>query len=350
MSKTLKTIFIAVAVLVAGWALYASGIFKSICCKPVAEKPKVIGILRYVQQLDNVEKGFYQGMEKLGYAEGKNVHYIITPYGESPAKMQGLAQGLIDQHVDLIMAITNVAATGAKQATKESARTDIPIVFSHASSPDATGLIESFKSSGNNLTGVAVDFVEITAKKLDFLKRINPSIKRVGVIDAAFTDPAGKLVLGELRKTGPKLGMEIVSYKVASDVGAKASAEITAVANKIKPGDIDAFFYVPGPIVNIPNNVQIVVDMVNRLKIPAVYHTGSQVNQGGLFSYAPNLIAMGEQTAVFVNKILGNQKPGDIPVEIASKNILTLNLKTSEQAGIKFPDSMLSIAEVKIDK
>lgn len=300
--------------------------------------------------MENVEQGFYKGMEALGYKEGKNVHYIVTPYGESPAKMQGLAQSLIDQKVDLIMAVTNVAATGAKKATEVSNRTDLPIVFSHASSPDATGLIKSFKSSGNNLTGVAIDFTEITGKKLEFLKKINPNIKRIGVIDAVFTDPAGTLVLNSLKKVAPKLGVEIVSYKVANDVGPTSTAEISAFTNKMKPGDVDAFFTVPGPIANLPANAQIIVDMANRLKIPAVYHTGSQVDQGGLFSYSPNLIAMGEQTSVFVHKILNGQKPSDIPVEIASKNILAINLKTSDQTGIKFPDSMLSIAEVKIGR
>src|SRR3989344_30370 len=138
--------------------------------KPSApEKVYTIGIMRYLKALEKVEEGFYRGMENLGYIEGKNVKYIITEYGESPQVMQGIAQQLIDQDVDLIMAIPNVAATGAKQATESAGRTDIPVVFTNANKPDATGLIGNYKSSGNNLTGVAVNFVEITAKKLEFL-------------------------------------------------------------------------------------------------------------------------------------------------------------------------------------
>src|SRR3989344_1432741 len=158
-------------------------------------KVYTIGMLRYIPQTSKVEDGFYQGMKNLGYAENKNVKYVITPYGESPDKMQSLAQSLIDQKVDLIVAITSVAAGGAKKATEASGRTDIPVVFTHSNQPDKQGHIQGFQSSGNNLTGVAFNYEEVTEKKLEFLKKINPLIKKIGTLDATHTDAAGKFIL-----------------------------------------------------------------------------------------------------------------------------------------------------------
>jgi len=311
-------------------------------------KVVTIGVLRYAEGLEQVENGFYQGMENLGYKDGENVRYIVTPYGESPDKMQALAQELVDQDVDLIVAVTNVAASGAKKAAEASGRTDIPIVFSHANTPDATGLVKSFISSGNNLTGVAVNFVELTAKKLEFLKRIDPSIKRIGILDADFQDPAGKFTQNELQKNVPRFGMEVVSYKVVNDVGPEATAEVATIAEKIKPGDIDAFFYLPGPISNSPQNVQLVIDMAQRLKVPTVFLFNSQVEQGGLFAYAHDLTVMGKQTAAFADEVLRGKRPSDIPVKFPDKNTLVINLSTARAIGVTIPESLLNIADVKI--
>mgnify|MGYP001605070076 CR=1 FL=1 len=311
----------------------------------VPGKVYTIGMLRYIPQTSKVEDGLYTGMKELGYEEGKNIRYIISPYGESPEKMQPLAQSLIDQNVDLIFAITSVAAGGAKKATEESGRTDIPVVFTHSNQPDKQGHIKSFQSSGNNLTGVAINFEEVTDKKLDFLKKINSSIKRVGTLDAVHTDAAGQFILGALRAGAPKFGMEAVSYKVQSNVGPEATAEIAKIMATIKPGEIDAFFHLAGPISNPPSNVQLIIDMVKRLKIPAVYLVETQVEQGGLMSYAHDQIAMGGQTAVIVDKVLKGQLPANIPVEFPNKNSLVINSKTAEEASITIPQSLLRIAD-----
>ena len=344
-SKNFKIATSLAILILTAWFVY--GLISS---DKIAKEKKVIGVLRYIAQLEKVEEGFYLGMEELGYKDGENVTYIVTPYGNSPEKMEGLAQDLLAQNVDLIVAITNVGATGAKQAIAKSSRPDLPVVFSHASSPDVTGLVKSFKSSGNNLTGVAVNFVEVTAKKLEFFRQIDPSIKRLGIIEATHTDPAGALILSELKKAAPRFGMTIVHYKVESNAGAESSAELTLVANSIKEGEMDAFFYIIGPVTNSAESVELLANMTKRLRIPSVFHNADQVGLGGLFAYSPDLIAMGKQTSVFVDKVLKGQKPSDIPVEPNSKNVLSLNLKTAQEVGMTFPASMLNIAAVKVDK
>ena len=336
-------IFIAVVSIVAVVLVFMQ--FRS----PIGSgKTYTIGVTRYVQQLSAVEDGFFKGMENLGYKEGKNVRYIITPYTATDGA-RAVAQGLIDQNVDMIVAVTNVSATGAKKATEASGRTDIPIVFTHASSPDATGLIKSFKSSGNHLTGVAINLYEVTEKKLEFLRRINPSIKKIGILDTVEKDAGLLAVFPELQKSVAKFGMELIPYKVYGS-GAKASEEIATIAKNIKSGEIDAFFHLPGPVSNPPNNIAMIIEMTKRLKIPSAYLFEIQVQQGGLFSYAPDPIAMGEQTAVFVDKVLNGRRPTDIPIEFPKKNTLSINMATARATAITIPESMLLIADTKFEK
>lgn len=340
--KTTKesiVIFIVLTVILAFWWIE----------KKDTERVYTIGVLRYITQTSKVEDGFYKGMDKLGYKDGKNVRYIVTPYGESPEKMQELAQILIDQGAELIVAITSVAASGAKKATEVSSKTNIPIVFTHSNQPDKQGHIKNFQSSGNNLTGVAINFEEVTEKKLEFFKKINPSIKKIGVLDTVYSDAAEKFILGALQSGAPKFEMEVVLYKVRNKVGPAATAELASIAGAIKAEEIDAFMYIAGPISNPPENVKIIAGMAKRLKIPAIYLVETQVELGGLMSYAHDQSAMGEQTAAIVYKVLNGRLPTNIPVEFPNKNSLIINLKTAKETGITIPPSLIYIADRVIE-
>ncbi|MEK7076633.1 MAG: ABC transporter substrate binding protein, partial [Patescibacteria group bacterium] len=109
-------------------------------------------------------------------------------------------------------------------------------------------------------------------------------------------------------------------------------------------------FYLPGPISNLPQNAQLVIDMARRLKIPAAFLLSSQVERGGLFTYAHDTVEMGKQTAVLVDNILRGKRPSAIPVGFSEKNTLVINLKTAREAGITIPESLLDIADTKIGK
>ncbi len=341
MTKNVK-ILIGIGVIVLGVVIVV--LMRGGLSTPVTP-PKVytVGVMHYIKSIEKVDQGFYKGMENLGYSEGKNVHYIITPFA-SDAEMESIAQGLIAQKVDLIVAITNVAATGAKKATEKAGRTDIPIVFSHANVPDATGLIKSFKSSGNNLTGIAVNLPEVTEKRIQFLREIKPSIKRIGILDSVQKDSALIAALPQIQKAAQKFGIELVTY-TAQHIGEEGTKDVIAIANGIKPGEIDAFFYMPGPASFPPPNVAAIVGMTKRLKIPAAFVLESQTEQGGLFTYADDLLAMGEQTAIFVDKVFKGQQPSDIPVEFPKKERLVINNNTAKESGLTMPQSMLSIAD-----
>ncbi|OGG47775.1 hypothetical protein A3D66_00630 [Candidatus Kaiserbacteria bacterium RIFCSPHIGHO2_02_FULL_50_9] len=313
---------------------------------PAPPAPKTVGILQYLQVTGAMADGFKKKMAELGYVEGQNVTYIFERF-DVPAEGTATAQKLLGQKVDMIYAITSVAGRGALAATKE-AGVNTPIVYAHANSPVSDGLAASFRSSGNNATGVAVNIPEVTAKKLEFLKQINPNIKKVLTFDAVFSDPAQVTGLAELDTQAPKFGITVVKYKIQGSPGPAGNAEIQKYMQALKPGDFDAFLQPAGPVAGDFGGFKILLVEVTRLKLPAVYLNIPFVKAGGLFSYGHDTFGVGEQAAVMADKVLKGTKPSDIPIEFAAANELDLNLKAAAEIGITFPDTMLSTAKVKV--
>ena len=131
-----------------------------------SELPQKVGIIRRLTILDPVVAGFKNGMKKLGYIEGKNIVYDIQRATEGQAdKLRQIAQDYVQQDVDLIYAVDGVTARIALNETERTGKTYIPIVFAYAENPLETALAISFRSSGNNVTGVAVNLRGVTEKK-----------------------------------------------------------------------------------------------------------------------------------------------------------------------------------------
>jgi len=312
--------------------------------------PKVynIGIIRYLKIYDPIVDGFKEGMAQAGYKEGINVvyhRYDVDKVGD----VNVAAKELIQKNIDLIFAVTTVAGVGALKETELAKRTDIPIVFTQGNLAQRAGLVKSFESSGNNATGVAIDFVGLTAKKLELLKTIKPGVKKLGYFDAEHGDPAAMFALEELKIQAPKFGITLVPYRHTNPVGSAATEEIKNILQKIKPGEIDAYFHLPGPVMGFQNQPMI-INALNRLKIPGVWLELPSVGIGGLFSYSQDLADLGKQAVFMADKILKGAKPAYIPVELPRQYFLYINLKTAREIGLTMPRTILLQANKTYDE
>lgn len=347
-----KKIFLfAVVVLGAGaWLFFFSGWEKvsSVFAPSAPPAPVHIGIIRYLKIYDPEVDGFKDRMKALGYVEGENVTYDRIDVDAVP-DVNTAAKTLIEKNVDLIYAVTTVAANGALKETASANRADIPIVFAQGNAPVEAGIVKSFASSGNNATGIAVNFIETTPKKLQFLMMIDPAIKRVAHFDAVNADPAAKLALAELQKAAPKFGITLVPYRLENKPGPDSVTEIKRVLATIKPGDVDAYYHLPGPLMGLPAQPSI-QEALSRLAIPGVWLEVPSVKiVGGLFAYGHDLYSLGEQAADVALKVLNGEQPTNIPIEFPHKYVIAVNLKTAREAKITLPQSILSIADIKID-
>jgi len=184
-----------------------------------SKEPKKIGVVYIRQHLDAYE-GFKEGMKNLGYTD-KDVIYDEVLVATGPNLYDDLGKGikkLIADKVDVMFLSYELTAKVAVDITKEM-KSDIPIVFmSRFHDPLSYGIINSYKTSGNNTTGVATNLLDSIQKTLLFFKEINPNTKKIGVFTDGFMIPGGSdQILTELRNQVSRFGLTLVEYKTTKE-------------------------------------------------------------------------------------------------------------------------------------
>ncbi len=343
--KNILGLVILIIVLIGAYFVAVeSGMVSRLSLFSSTPKPPVkIGILNYFSVIQVASKGFKEEMSRLGYQENVDIVYEYQVAEGSPQKLNEAATAYVAENVDLIYAIATPSALAAFEATKKAGK-PIPIVFAHADNPISIGLVASFKSSGNNVTGVAVDISELTAKRLEFLKTLAPTVKKIGVFNPKLASTAQGPAYKELKKQSQRFGFELVEYNPEGIPGPASTEELKKLAATIKPGTFDAIYHLPTGS-SIPPNIKVINDLGIALKVPTVYFSiDNLVEIESVISYGHDLYAVGQQTARLVDKILKGTKPSDIPVEIAATSKLELNLIVAQKIGVQVPDSLLKIA------
>jgi putative tryptophan/tyrosine transport system substrate-binding protein len=300
-----------------------------------AQQPKKIPRIGYMHSAakpDVTVEAFRQGLRELGYVEGKN---IVIEYRNAEGQLERLpllAAELVHSKVDIIVAVAEVGARAAKNATKT-----IPIVMvSVGPDPVEVGLVESLGRPGGNVTGFTNLAVELTGKRLELLKEAVPELARV---DALY-DPAARGTVQEAKdveSTGRALGLTSKSWEVR---GSDAFEKVFSALRKDRPNGL----YVPGgPLLNA--NGKLIADFALKTRMPSVYVRKESVEVGGLISYGVDPVDHYRRAASYVDKILKGTKPAELPVEQPTKFELVINLKTAKQIGLTIPPHVLARAD-----
>jgi putative tryptophan/tyrosine transport system substrate-binding protein len=88
-----------------------------------------------------------------------------------------------------------------------------------------------------------------------------------------------------------------------------------------------------------------IADFALKSRLPSVYNNSAYVDAGGLMSYAADLADSYRRVATYVDKILKEAKPADLPVEQPTKFELVINLRTAKQIGLVIPQKVLARAD-----
>ena len=285
----------------------------------------------YVKFLD----GLFEGLRELGYVEGQNI-IIERRYAEgNAARFQEFAEEMVRLKADIIIVITTPAALAAKNAT-----TTIPIVFPTAIDPVGTGVITSFRHPGGNVTGGAILFAELSAKRLDLLKEVVPGLSRTAVVWNA-ANPANALAWRETQDAAHTLGVAVQSHEV------KAPKDFESAFAIIAQERPDALLVLEDAL-TVQYRKEI-VDFATQQRLPSMFAEREGVDAGGLMSYGVSIPEMMRRGATYVDKILKGAKPGDLPVEQATKFELVINLKTARALGLTIPSMLLATADEVIE-
>jgi putative tryptophan/tyrosine transport system substrate-binding protein len=266
----------------------------------------------------------------LGYEEGKNLHWDWRNLPDEAAA-RDTAQAFVREHVDLIVAFENQTARAAQATTAE-----IPIVFMGVSDPVAAGFVHSLARPGGNLTGFEAFTLELPDKKLELFTALVPHLRRVLVLQDP-ADPLTLALLAELRRAGAALQLQLVEQAVTTQ------ADIERVFGALPRGDVDGV-YVLSPNL-LAKFSALVIRLATEHGLPVPGHRKEWVQQGALFSYAPDSRADGREAAVYIDKILHGTKPADLPVERPMALELVINLKTAQALGLTIPPTLLFQAD-----
>jgi len=279
-------------------------------------------------------RAFHQGLKDTGFVEGENVAIAYRWAENQFDRLPELAAELVRQQVKVI-AVNLVAALPAKAATAS-----IPIVFVTNEDPVRAGLVASLARPGGNLTGINVISGELSAKRLELLRELVPSVARVAVL----VDPAGRTTETTLRDVEPAargMGVKINVFN------ASTSREIDAAFATFVDRRPDALF-VAAELFFTSRRVQLATSAA-RHGIPMTCATREITEVGGLMSYGSNLVDAYRQVGVYVGRILRGTGPSELPVIQSSKFELVINAQTARILGLEVPPMLLARADDVIE-
>lgn len=303
-----------------------------------AQTIPVIGYLgsetpeRYSSRLN----AFRGGLAEAGYAEGRNVAIEFRWAEGQYSRLPALATDLASRQINVL-----VAAGGAEVAlAAKSATSTIPIVFEMGGDPIALGVVDSLSRPGGNLTGVSSLSVEVSRKRLEFMREVRPDTS-VFAVAINPTSPTSDSQLKNLHVAADSLGLKLVVLRTSNEQ--EFGSMFTAVHETHAGGLVfssDPYF---------AYRSQQLAALAVRHAVPAITQSRDFPLAGGLMSYGGDFAQSHRHTGVYAGRILKGEKPADLPVQRVTKVELFINLKSANALGISLPPSILSSADGVIE-
>src|SRR4030095_1092270 len=210
----------------------------------------------------------------------------------------------------------------------------MPIVMARASAPVVFGLVASLARPGGNLTGLSSLGTELNSKRLEVLKDAIPKLDRVGLLRGDAISPT----LKEIRPAAVALRLKLEEIEAQSDPTGLESAFKIA-----KQKRVDAIMTTTAT--RFFAERKRIVELAVKYRLPAIYPQKEYVDEGGLMFYGADSTDLYRRAAVYVDKILKGAKPGDLPVQQATKFEFVINLKAAKQIGLTIPPRLLERAD-----
>jgi putative ABC transport system substrate-binding protein len=271
----------------------------------------------------NVE-ALQQDLRARGYVEGRNLVWEFRLTDGSLDDLPRLAEDLVQLKVDLIVARSSSGAQAAKKAT-----TSIPIVFTGVYAPVEIGLVPNLGRPGGNITGVAVNASDMAAKRVQLLKELAPTVKRVAFLSHP-PHPTNAVQLQGTQTAARELGVQLQVVPV------RGAEDLASALNGLR--GVDGVLHADTPLFQTHRTRLAAAVAGGRL--PAIHPLRVYVEAGGLMSYGPLLPDLYRRTAAYVDKILKGAKPGDLPVEQPPTFELVINSRAARTIGLTIPPSL----------
>ena len=309
-----------------------------VLAQPAGKLPR-IGVLWHAGSAE--EEAIYlgallEGFKELGYVDGKTIVLEHRFPNEIPERFVSLAVELAALKPDVLVAVTRPAAIAAQRAT-----TTIPIVFVVVPDPVGTKLVNSLARPGGNVTGLTHIAVELSGKRLAFFKEAFPRASRVALVLNGNDVPGMQRYIDEFQTAAVALSVSVRPVEVRS-LGDFEWAFDTIFAERLDGVILpaDGLFY---------QGRMRLAQLALQRRLPLVVYSRETLEAGALMSYGTDQRAIFRRAAVYVDKIIKDERPGDLPVEQPTKFEFLVNLKTAKALDLMFPEMLLARADEVIE-
>ena len=296
-----------------------------------------IGVLQWtekIQAFNKTYKGMLDGLKDKGYRQGINVEIDYENAGQDKNLALKIARGFVKKDVDLIVALGTGSSLAALEATQKE---QIPIVFSIVGAPKATGIIRDYDDPGRNITGVSMK-VQVK-EQFEMVKEVLPGVKKLGIIYC--TDMPQAVATGkETSAVAPGFGWTPLTVSFPKEELPQLEKTVQSLAQKV-----DAIYIPTDPILDSPENIETIIRISDKHKIPVIAVSEKFVEDGVLMAIHCDFYEIGRQAADPIVLVLTGIDVQTIPSQKPIINRLSLNLKKAQQLNIKIKRNVILKAD-----
>ena len=276
---------------------------------------------------------FRQGLREVGWVESRNIQIDIRwgALDDAQVRRQS-ANELLALAPDVILSQNTPPTATLLEQTRS-----VPVVFVIVTDPVGSGFVKTLSRPGTNATGFTVMEPTTSGKWMELLKEIAPQIRRAGLLFNPKTAPFADYWLRPFNAAANSLGVEPAAVKVDSESDLETA--FAAQANNTDAGMV----VMPDGFLNV-YRAQIVT-LASRYRVPTVYPWRFFSELGGLMSYGFDQRDSFRTAAVYVDRILKGEKPGDLPVQAPTKYELVINRKAARALDLNVPLSLVGRAD-----
>jgi len=279
---------------------------------------------------------FRQGLQDLGWVEGRNLYIAWRWAGGSENRISAYAAELVKLAPEVIVANGTPVIAAMEKATRS-----IPTIFVIVNDPVEQGFVSNMSRPGGNVTGFSYIDYSVLGKSLEILKEIAPAVRHIGLMFNPSTTPHYDNYLRIFQARSGGLPLNLARAVVSSD--AEIENEIAQLA--AEPG---GGLMVPPDTFTIAHR-QTILQAATARRLPTAFMLSEFVKAGGLMSYAPNTVDIFQRSASYVDRILKGASPSDLPVQAPTKYELVINAKTAQALGLTIPPALLATADEVIE-
>jgi putative ABC transport system substrate-binding protein len=275
-------------------------------------------------------QAFRSSLADLGFVEGRNLTIDFRYADDDASKVAGLADELVRLPVDLIV------VQGEAVLEIKSLSLPVPVVYAYSGDPVVAGLAESLARPHPGMTGLTYMAVELNGKRLELLREMAPSIRRVALL-ANPAYPGESDERADSVSTAGRIGFD-VRY-----VGARTAEELKAAFAKMAADKAQAISLLADSF-TVQNRTGIMAFAAEQ-RIPVVSSWPVFAEAGALCTHGPRLADSYRRLAYYADRVLRGAKPADLPIEQPTTIETIVNLKTADALGLKVPQSVLVRAD-----